>query len=106
MALRTQPRCVSARFWWWFQDAPAGDRADVSIVPVLGCMTDFFGGGRWEQEQTGNGEEILYPLLFHLLIWRPMQPLFPKASALTETVIAAAIEVHRDKGPGLIESIY
>ena len=25
---------------------------------------------------------------------------------LTETVIAAAIEVHRDKGPGLIESIY
>ena len=25
---------------------------------------------------------------------------------MTETVIAAAIEVHRDKGPGLIESIY
>src|SRR5437773_3720148 len=36
MVLRTQPRSVSARFWWWFQDAPAGDRADVSIVPVLG----------------------------------------------------------------------
>jgi len=35
-----------------------------------------------------------------------MHPLFPKASALTEKVIAAAIEVHRDKGPGLIESIY
>jgi GxxExxY protein len=35
-----------------------------------------------------------------------MRPLFPKASALTETVIAAAIQVHRDKGPGLIESIY
>ena len=35
-----------------------------------------------------------------------MHPLFPKASALNETVIAAAIEVHRDKGPGLIESIY
>ena len=35
-----------------------------------------------------------------------MHPLFPKASALTETIIAAAIEVHRDKGPGLIESIY
>src|SRR5207253_5291675 len=35
-----------------------------------------------------------------------MHPLFPEASALTETVIAAAIEVHRDKGPGLIESIY
>lgn len=35
-----------------------------------------------------------------------MHPLFAKASGLTETIIAAAIEVHRDKGPGLIESIY
>ena len=35
-----------------------------------------------------------------------MHPLFAKASAPTETIIAAAIEVHRDKGPGLIESIY
>ena len=35
-----------------------------------------------------------------------MHPLFQKASGLTETIIAAAIEVHRDKGPGLIESIY
>ena len=35
-----------------------------------------------------------------------MHPLFEKASALTEKIIAAAIEVHRDKGPGLIESIY
>jgi GxxExxY protein len=35
-----------------------------------------------------------------------MHPLFPKASKLTESIIAAAIEVHRDKGPGLMESIY
>jgi len=35
-----------------------------------------------------------------------MHPSFEKASSLTETIIAAAIEVHRDKGPGLIESIY
>ena len=35
-----------------------------------------------------------------------MHPLFQKATGLTETIIAAAIEVHRDKGPGLIESIY
>ncbi len=35
-----------------------------------------------------------------------MHPLFEKASGLTETIIAAAIAVHRDKGPGLIESIY
>ena len=35
-----------------------------------------------------------------------MHPLFEKAAGLTETIIGAAIEVHRDKGPGLIESIY
>jgi GxxExxY protein len=35
-----------------------------------------------------------------------MHPLFQKASGLTETIIGAAIEVHRDKGPGLLESIY
>ena len=35
-----------------------------------------------------------------------MHLLFGKASGLTESIIAAAIEVHRNKGPGLIESIY
>jgi GxxExxY protein len=35
-----------------------------------------------------------------------MHPLFPKASELTEIIIGAAIEVHRNMGPGLIESIY
>ncbi|MGA2445740.1 MAG: GxxExxY protein [Opitutaceae bacterium] len=35
-----------------------------------------------------------------------MHPLFRKADGLTEKIIAAAIEVHRDKGPGLVESIY
>jgi len=35
-----------------------------------------------------------------------MHPLFKKASTLTETIIGSAVEVHRDKGPGLIESIY
>jgi len=35
-----------------------------------------------------------------------MHPLFERASGLTETIIAAAIEVHRDKAPGLIRSIY
>ncbi len=35
-----------------------------------------------------------------------MHPLFAKASGLTESIIGAAIEVHRDKGPGLIESVY
>lgn len=35
-----------------------------------------------------------------------MHPLFSKASGLTHEIIAAAIEVHKDKGPGLLESIY
>ena len=35
-----------------------------------------------------------------------MHPLFSKAAKLSHTVIGAAIEVHRLKGPGLIESIY
>lgn len=35
-----------------------------------------------------------------------MHPHFARANGLTENLIAAAIEVHRDKGPGLTESIY
>jgi GxxExxY protein len=35
-----------------------------------------------------------------------MHPLYAKAHALSYKVIGAAIEVHRLKGPGLIESIY
>jgi GxxExxY protein len=35
-----------------------------------------------------------------------MHPNFLRASQLTESIIAAAIEVHRNMGPGLLESIY
>jgi GxxExxY protein len=35
-----------------------------------------------------------------------VHPQFKKADELSHTVIGAAIEVHRIKGPGLIESIY
>jgi len=35
-----------------------------------------------------------------------MHPLYQKADKLSSGVIGAAIEVHRHKGPGLIESIY
>lgn len=35
-----------------------------------------------------------------------MHSLFAQASNLTHDVIGAAIEVHKDKGPGLLESIY
>jgi GxxExxY protein len=35
-----------------------------------------------------------------------MHPLYQQAAGITHDVISAAIEVHRDKGPGLLESIY
>lgn len=35
-----------------------------------------------------------------------IHPLYEKADRLSREVIGAAIEVHRHKGPGLIESIY
>lgn len=35
-----------------------------------------------------------------------MHSLFNKADELSHVAIGAAIEVHREKGPGLIESIY
>ncbi len=35
-----------------------------------------------------------------------MHPLFQKAASLTSDIIGGAIEVHRELGPGLIESIY
>ena len=35
-----------------------------------------------------------------------MHPLFKKADELSHVAIGAAIEVHRHKGPGLLESIY
>jgi GxxExxY protein len=35
-----------------------------------------------------------------------VHPLWQKADRLSRAVIGAAIEVHRQKGPGLIESIY
>jgi GxxExxY protein len=35
-----------------------------------------------------------------------MNPLMGRAQGLTESIIAAAIEVHRELGPGLLESVY
>ena len=44
--------------------------------------------------------------MFNFLEVIIVHPLFQKADGLTGNIIGGAIEVHRDKGPGLIESIY
>ena len=65
---------------------------------------------RIEQEQTERTEKNRRKKsllsLFPPVKFRAMHPLYQRAAGLTETIIGAAIEVHRDKGPGLIESIY
>jgi len=58
-----------------------------------------------EQEATETTERLCISL-FSLFDGIYMHPLFLKASGLTHDVIGSAIEVHKDKGPGLLESIY
>jgi GxxExxY protein len=57
-----------------------------------------------KQTKGTKGFSALFPSLSSVEI--PMHPLFQKADELSRTVIGAAIEVHRLKGSGLIESIY
>jgi GxxExxY protein len=68
---------------------------------------DRFG---FEQEGTKGTENRIevppFPRFSPVQEGGQMHPLFAKADKLTGSIIAGAIEVHRDKGPGLIESIY
>jgi GxxExxY protein len=50
--------------------------------------------------------EPLFPSLSSVKTLPEMHSLYEKADRLSSEVIGAAIEVHRNKGPGLIESIY
>ncbi len=56
-------------------------------------------------KETWAQDKILR-FLRYLLYKGCMHVLFNKADELSRRVIGAAIEVHRLKGPGLIESIY
>ena len=54
---------------------------------------------------------ITEPLGFSLLLGLPrwelkMHPLFEQASEITHDIIGAALDVHKEKGPGLLETIY
>ena len=60
-----------------------------------------------EQEATETTEVIFFvSSVFSVSKGLIMHPLFTQASGMTHDVIGAAIEVHKDKGPGLLESIY
>ncbi len=64
--------------------------------------------GLIEQELTEKTEEIAVLVTSALFVHKEsaVHPLYSQSSAMTSDVIGAAIDVHRDKGPGLLESIY
>jgi len=64
-------------------------------------------GRKFEQEDAEKRRESFFSTVFCIIMFSyGMHRLFLKASKLTSEIIAAAIEVHKDKGPGLLEPIY
>ncbi len=62
--------------------------------------------GTWQNRRPNFPRNNLRSLRYLLFTVLPMHPLYEKADKVSRQVIGAAIEVHRQKGPGLIESIY
>ena len=58
-----------------------------------------------EQEAAETTENVS-SLFLNLRKASAMHPLYNRGAEITHGVIGAAIEVHKDKGPGLLESIY
>ena len=59
------------------------------------------------EASVSGGRRTKFFVLFVCLVYKKhMHPLFKRADELSHTAIGAAIEVHRLKGPGLLESIY
>ena len=61
--------------------------------------------GNEDNEGSHLPENSSFPL-FAWCVHRRMHSLFKRADELSHIAIGAAIEVHRLKGPGLLESIY
>ena len=61
-----------------------------------------------EQELTEKTEEIAVLVTSALFVHKQFaaHPRYSQSSAMMRDVIGAAIDVHRDKGPGLLKSIY
>lgn len=66
-------------------------------------MTAFFTEGREESKEVASSSLAVEHSANDSCL---MHPLFHRADRISKEVIGGAIEVHRDKGPGLIESIY
>jgi GxxExxY protein len=84
-----------------------GEKEGARQIQTSFPPPEFFTEGN-EGNEGRSGPSKIQSLFSSLSFVRPlpMHPLYEKADKLSSEVIGAAIEVHRAKGPGLIESIY
>ena len=96
--------------WLSHRPASGASREVVSDQGLLRWKDAREGGGRLGvhcQTRGSDGRRTEFFVFFVSLVYTiRMHPLFKKADELSHLAIGAAIEVHRLKGPGLIESIY
>ena len=85
-----------------------GVRAINELAHLSGCPNKLhvFGPGSIKQEIAETTEWFSVVSVPSVHKESSTHALFSQASEMTHDVINAAIEVHKDKGAGLLESIY
>jgi GxxExxY protein len=78
----------------------------LSSFPLLPSAKSILACENPSDESAGNSIGIFSTTTSPAPLRSHMHPKFKIADEWSRKVIGAAIEVHRDKGPGLIESIY
>ena len=71
-----------------------------------GCMTDFFGGGSWNRSKQRKRRRNTLSTTFPPVNLAADAPAVSQSFGPNRNSHRRGDEVHRDKGPGLIESIY